>query len=462
MSNNKVIKLKRRKRINIGTIIFLFVIIYLFGSAIYYKNKIRISIYEVTEENLSKDMSLTGVIVRDETVCYTTDSGYINYYLPDGHRVKKASKIYSVDENRSVYDMLGVSSEVVFKERDMAELKRMIAGYNNQFDGSRYSTVYEWKTAVTSYVNELADETLLDEIEKFVTSTGVENNLHFSFVTSDRTGIISYTSDSLDGLTAEMVNSSVFSQEEFSSTSLRKTLQYSAGDPVYKLITSDSWQIVCPVTMEQYVLLNEKKNLKFRIEQDGFVFTAPVSFDLRGSDYYMTISLTKYGANYLKDRFLSLSILLNEDKGLKIPTSAIVTKDFYLIPPEYFTIGGDSNARGLTIVTYDSQTGEPQYQFQQTQIYYEDEEAVYISKDSFPAGTLVYSAELADSMTLSKIGTLEGVYNVNRGYAIFRRIERIAENEGYVIIKKGTANGVARYDHIALNADEVTESSVIY
>jgi hypothetical protein len=60
------------------------------------------------------------------------------------------------------------------------------------------------------------------------------------------------------------------------------------------------------------------------------------------------------------------------------------------------------------------------------------------------------------------VGALKGVYNVNKGYAVFRRIEVLEENKEYAVIKKGTEQGVSLYDHIALNASLASESSVIY
>ena len=60
------------------------------------------------------------------------------------------------------------------------------------------------------------------------------------------------------------------------------------------------------------------------------------------------------------------------------------------------------------------------------------------------------------------VGRLKGVYNVNKGYAVFRRIEPLQEGDEYVIIKKGTSQGVSIYDHIALNASTVVEDAVIY
>ena len=43
------------------------------------------AIYEVPEENLYLDMTVTGVITREEKLYYTPEAGYVNYYIHSGN-----------------------------------------------------------------------------------------------------------------------------------------------------------------------------------------------------------------------------------------------------------------------------------------------------------------------------------------------------------------------------------------
>ena len=75
------------------------------------------------------------------------------------------------------------------------------------------------------------------------------------------------------------------------------------------------------------------------------------------------------------------------------------------------------------------------------------------------------TARAADSSGRFQIGanaSLEGVYNINKGYAVFKQIEVLAENDEYYTIKKGMSYGLSVYDHIALDADTVEEGALIY
>ena len=57
---------------------------------------------------------------------------------------------------------------------------------------------------------------------------------------------------------------------------------------------------------------------------------------------------------------------------------------------------------------------------------------------------------------------LTGVYNVNLGYAVFKRVEIIYKNDSYCIVDKNTTYGLSLYDHIALDASTVVEQKIIY
>ena len=57
---------------------------------------------------------------------------------------------------------------------------------------------------------------------------------------------------------------------------------------------------------------------------------------------------------------------------------------------------------------------------------------------------------------------LHGVYNINKGYAVFREITVIDENEEYCIVESNNIYGLAAYDYIVLNSQDVTEDQIVY
>lgn len=70
-----------------------------------------------------------------------------------------------------------------------------------------------------------------------------------------------------------------------------------------------------------------------------------------------------------------------------------------------------------------------------------------------------------DSQERSQIGmsrTLQGVYNINKGYTQFRQINILYQNEEFALVEEGTSYGLTVYDRIVLNGEAVDEDEVIY
>ena len=63
-----------------------------------------------------------------------------------------------------------------------------------------------------------------------------------------------------------------------------------------------------------------------------------------------------------------------------------------------------------------------------------------------------------DSQERYQVGAMEsvqGVFNINRGYTIFRKIEILNSNDEFYTVAKGTDYGLSVYDHIVLDASSV-------
>ena len=63
--------------------------------------------------------------------------------------------------------------------------------------------------------------------------------------------------------------------------------------------------------------------------------------------------------------------------------------------------------------------------------------------------------------TVEERASLEGVYCINKGYAVFRKIEMLDQNEEYCIIKNGTAYGLSQYDYIVRDGRDVKEEQIV-
>ena len=59
-------------------------------------------------------------------------------------------------------------------------------------------------------------------------------------------------------------------------------------------------------------------------------------------------------------------------------------------------------------------------------------------------------------------GELIGVYYINKGYADFRQINILSQNDEYAIVSPNTTYGLMEYDYIALDASNLFDDDFIF
>ena len=86
---------------------------------------------------------------------------------------------------------------------------------------------------------------------------------------------------------------------------------------------------------------------------------------------------------------------------------------------------------------------------------------VYLRKAQLQDGDILVKPESTETMTLSEKTILQGVYNINKGYAVFTQVKILCESEEYYIIEEGNKYGLSNYDHIALDGSNIRENDII-
>lgn len=458
-SNRRVVKFRKRRNLNIGIIVFFIMFIYISINVYIYFTKEHMSIYEVKEGSTAEDNLITGLILRNETIVYSDKAGYISYFQKDGSRVSKNASVFSIDENTQILDYLtNNENPVTLSEENNAEMKYEIQNFQKTYSDDNFQAVYDFKEDAQSTVLDLLNQSMIDQGQKVQEDTGLTYS--HNIIQSKESGIISYNMDSYETVTPDTVTLDMFKKENYKRTNLRTTEMIKQNSPIYKLITSELWSIVLPLTQNQYENLVGKEQINFTILKDDYNSTAKLTLLQKGNDYYAELSMEKFLSNYLDDRYLDIELDFGSVEGLKIPLSSIIEKEFYLVPLTYFTKGANSDSEGLTKMT--DNDGAISYIFVPTEIYYKDDTYGYVDAKLFSLGTPIQLPDSTDSYQLTKMGKLTGVYNVNMGYAVFKRIEILYENEEYCIIKKDTSKGLSVYDHIALDGTTAVEQKIIY
>ena len=134
-----------------------------------------------------------------------------------------------------------------------------------------------------------------------------------------------------------------------------------------------------------------------------------------------------------------------------------MNKDFYVIPTGYETTGNDSDEIGF-LKEVEGADGENSTEFVSTTVYAQQDDFYYVDMTAFEEGDVLVKPNSTERYTIRDTMPLEGVYSTNRGYAVFRRISIIDQNE----VETGTDYGIALYDNIVYDSSTVKEEEILY
>ncbi|BCZ28715.1 hypothetical protein EUBC25_28020 [Claveliimonas bilis] len=460
MTGNEInnIQVYRKKwNINIGVIIFGVIFVYLVVTVLMYATAKHVSSYEVREGSILKDTSYTGLVLREETVIGAEADGYINYFAPEGSKVGRKTNVYSISsekldfsgqENTEESEDSGLTSE----ERDSIIQKAQ--SFSENFQNNKYEDTYTFKDSIENILSSSTAQSRQAQLSAMIES-GQEGLT--TYVASDD-GIIVYSVDGYEDLAMDQVTADMISRADYQKTELFNNTKVKSGDPAYKLVTNEEWTLVIQLDEEMTKELADTTSVKVRFTKDdqttwaGFQIYNTEDADLG----FLTFDHSM--VRYVGERFLDIELILEDETGLKIPKSSVTEKEFYIIPEDYITLGGNSSQSGVLV-----QSDGEDASFHAVDVYYRDSETgmVYLNMDELKKGDVLIKPDSADTYTISEKASLQGVYNINKGYAEFKPVEILCESEEYYIVKSGNDYGLTNYDHIALDGSEIQENELV-
>ena len=448
--------------LNIGTMLFGVLFIYLLFSLVLYLTSSNIESYLVIAGPLSRNETYTGLAIRTETVCKADTSGYVSYYAHEGSKINANGVVYGISSSQKTDASTDLSAE------DLSAIRSQMLSFSKGFNASKFNNTYSFKYNLEGSILQYAG------VSGASSDSGVINYGGQTLRKADQDGIILYATDGYENKTVDTLTEEDFDQNAYHETDLKTHGSVSVGDSIYTLISDEKWSLMIPLSEKQAVKLADRTVVRVKFLKDDMTQSGDFSIVQIDGSKYGRIDFNKGLIRYASDRFLEIELVTNTVTGLKIPLSSIVTKEFYQIPSDYATTNEDSQETGFMVLTKDK-SGNEVRTFVSPSIYakIEDEDQkkedeseqkyiYYVDKKSFKEGDVIISEKNKSRYVVSDVDVLEGVYCINQGYAVFRRIEILDQNEEYAIVAKSTAYGLARYDHIVRNADKVDEEEILY
>ncbi len=441
--------------INIGMVFFAVMAIYIIISVITYLRKDHMVGYEVKEGSLSTNNIYNAVAVRTEKIVESDTAGYVNYFATEGGRVAVGNLVYTVDESGQLLEYLKSqgSEEVSLSDEDMSELRTQIVNFDSSFTPEDFHTVYDFKVSLDGTVQKLSNNSILANIQSLNANSGTLQSINYRY--AQDTGIVIYSIDGFEDLTLSQMNSEIFDESKYEKTQLINNNLVKAKDPVYKLCTSEEWSVIIeeddPEKVQTLVDLGYVK-VRFIKNQNESWGKVSTYTDPEGKTF-VQLTFTNSMLTFCRDRFLNVELITEDETGLKIPNSAIVNKLFYLVPKDY-VIKNNDNTAGVLRVKYDEQGNETS-EFIPVNIYNETETLFYLDTDTLRSGDSLIRTDSNQRCSIGRTDSLIGVFNINKGYADFRQIKILYQNDEYAIVKSNTTYGLNVYDYIVLDSTTV-------
>ena len=453
-------KYKTKRELNLGIFLFAIVFIYLLITVIMYFTGDKISVYEVREGSIVNDNSYTGLVLRQETAVNAEETGYISYYQNENSKVKNGTYIYALSPQKLDTDSQAsgdaAESTGSLNPEIQAGIIYQMQNFNENYDPDDFSAVYTLKNEINASLQDAFSATRTEQLSTVITESGLE----VASYAAPRDGIVAFTVDGYESLTKDTFTAENFDRTKYENTVLEDQMKISAGSPVYRLITSEDWSVIVQLDREtaEQLEADEVTSVKVRIDKDSETLWADFSIITRNGDFYGCLDFDNSMIRYAEERYLNIELILEDESGLKIPKSSVIEEKFYVIPEEYITTGGNSSSDGVMV---QDENGDAV--FQQMDIYdSSDEGEVYISRDDITEGTVLIKPESSETYTVGKTKTLQGVYNINKGYAVFKKVDILCENDEYYIVQEGDSYGLYNYDHIVQDGSSVNSEEVVF
>lgn len=461
-STDKIKKYRKPRNINIGMVIFGFIFVYIIICVFLSFTGKRTRGYVVAEGSLSSNKVYKGIILRSEEIITSEQAGYVYYYPREGERVAVGDVVYSIDETGQIAEMMSSAQmgKNTLKDSEMSQLKSELVNFVHGFSPTDFSETYDFKFSLKNTVVKLANASLSGNISSMTTENGaVIQNGH-----AGMSGIIAYWTDGYEELTTDAVTEAMLEQKNYEKKQLAGNSLMEQGSAVYKLITSEDWSVLIPFDREQGMAMVEEEEgyIKVRFLKNQYESWANISVVTNEeNESFLQLTFNNSMLSFSSDRFLDVELLLHDETGLKIPNTSIVEKEFFLVPLDYVTQGGKNGKDGVLRQSY-LEDGTVTSEFVETNIYNVTDKEYYLDTSQLRIGDILLKPDSAQTEVVSKRATLIGVYNINKGYADFRRIDILNQNDEYSIVKSNSQYGLNVYDYIVLDAKTVAENEFLY
>ena len=451
----KILPFRREISLNLGVIIFLFILLYLVVSLVRSATREPYSLYEVgREEGLNTSQSHRALILRSEQVVSSRWAGYVDLFAPESGHVSVGSVVTSVDEIGTYSQKIKEVAELQsLNKEELRSFKTRLQKLSYGYRGQEFSQVYESRDTIRAFFSTHIGKASLEVLED-----NAFLNEFFHVYKSDTSGLILYYKDGFEGKKPENITAADFENRDYQRESARGLV--TLGDFLYKLVDSESWSLLLPLDAEGAARYGAVNTLSITFLKNGLKTTADCRV-INGADgsLLLQLDLSRYLVQFATERFTEIRIDTEGEQGFKIPLSCRVEENVYLIPLEYEAFLPDGSSDGIYQEIRNG--AETTVRHIQPRIFKRDDSYCYVSREDVPAESVLIKQDSQDRYTVRLTSSLLGVYQANTGYTVFCPIDILQESSEYLLVRRGTPHGISTFDKILLNGSRYGAGQIL-
>lgn len=490
-AKSKNIEKKANKHISFVVIAYVVILFYLLF--LIYINFTKDTIHYVYAEpgSIYNDANFTGLVLKNEKVVYSNDSGPVKYFVPEGSKVRQNSYICAINQDpeteKIIEDQINKHLSELNDARsitvnDYSILQDKIREYVLDKPTNGVDFVYDSKDKLTGTLLDISqtvyvkDESLFRQIQEEI-AINVEQQLNNGqYYSMETAGVVGYTFDGFENYNIDNYDYSILNNKiTTKDVTMDETVKQ--GEELYKII--DNYLIYVISEIDPYCM----KYLQDKLENGGtttLIYFPRKNIELRAvindlktidGKFYVTFEISRYFGEFFSDRFINYRIKYDDYNGLKIPNEAVTVKGLIQVPKT--AVFEEKGSYKIQKKVYaDDDTSHKSVVSINIKVYFEDEGFAYInSMDSDmsinPGDQVIYTIDEESRVSETNVYTvpskkdIEGVYVINKGYSDFKRIKTLYEDEAFRIIDQSIGYSVGMYDKIASDASEIKEFTTI-
>ncbi len=440
--SKKIKKEKKRssKRFRWVYIVIVVIFLYVVVQSFFLAQTSKMNYVVAQSGDLEEVASFTGVITREEQLIRASQSGVVEYYYPGNRHLSEGTMICSLRNNYygdlleqkmdDLYEQLlneAAASEYAedFQQLD-TQIGEQIAAYVRGKTANHYDALYSMKNNVQTTMDQRQSLLAIlqnEKINAMLEEQGIyedQMNEQSANITIPEAGMISYTYDNYEGWTWEQVTQDFISnyQSEYEAITLNlQTIE--EGDPLYRLVTGQDWQITFFADAAQTEKTSKKGVIAVSISKEIRLQEKCLARTAGRTRYKIVLKISDYLSRYANRRLVNLEFRFSGEEGIQVPKECILQQPYYRVPQDYVydSLGQDClmirQEEGDVLfpieVVYTRAGGENETGY----VYFEMPEGL-------TEGALMIQSGTDQVMSLGEQETLSYVYTVMEDISSFR------------------------------------------